>query len=72
MSADVKRLQPRKLRLRWIEWVESLRYPTTIGPTNAPVWPTELIRPKAAAAAVSERKVVGIAQRLGNAEVAQK
>lgn len=42
------------------------------GPKKAPIWPTELMRPNAAAAVASERNVVGIAHRLAKAAVAKK
>lgn len=72
VTAEANRLQAKKTRLRWMEPVVSLRYPTIDGPKNPPVWPMQLIRPNAAAAVVFDRKVVGIAQRLANAAVEKK
>lgn len=45
--------------------VRSLKYPTADGPIKPPVWPTELIRPKQAAAADSLKNNVGIDQKTG-------
>jgi hypothetical protein len=71
MSAAVRRLQPMNLRLQFIEWVVSLRYPTMEGPKNEPNDATEPIRPNATAAVVSDRNAAGIAQKLGYTDCAK-